>query len=180
MCVIQERMIAKNSNTTRLIDKLLLKDLVTSEVCPENRRKIEVLITEKGLQLLEELDPKVLENEKLFAANLNQKELVELNTLLEKYRNAKSILDSNKLSRGASEQLYLAFRLAVMQTNKRAPFIPAMFDDIAVNFDKTRFKSIVPIINEIAEKRQIFYFTCHEWVRDSLLTNTDAKLFTLT
>ncbi|MEI2833962.1 MAG: AAA family ATPase [Acidimicrobiia bacterium] len=95
-------------------------------------------------------------------------------------RNAKSILDSNKLSRGASEQLYLAFRLAVMQTNKRAPFIPAMFDDIAVNFDKTRFKSIVPIINEIAEKRQIFYFTCHEWVRDSLLTNTDAKLFTLT
>lgn len=89
MCVIQDRMIAKNSNTTRLIDKLLLKDLVTREVCPENRRKIEVLITEKGLQLLEELDPKVLENEKLFAANLNQKELVELNTLLEKYRTLK-------------------------------------------------------------------------------------------
>ncbi|GAA4048902.1 MarR family transcriptional regulator [Flavobacterium chungnamense] len=89
MCVIQERMIAKNSNTTRLIDKLLLKNLVTREVCPENRRKIEVLITEKGLKLLEELDPKVLENEKLFAANLNQKELVELNTLLEKYRNLK-------------------------------------------------------------------------------------------
>jgi DNA-binding MarR family transcriptional regulator len=89
MCVIQERMIAKNSNTTRLIDKLLLKNLVTREVCPENRRKIEVLITEKGLELLEELDPKVLENEKIFAANLNQKELVELNTLLEKYRNLK-------------------------------------------------------------------------------------------
>jgi DNA-binding MarR family transcriptional regulator len=89
MCVIQERMIAKNSNTTRLIDKLLLKNLVTREVCPENRRKIEVLITEKGLELLEELDPKVLENEKLFAENLNQKELVELNTLLEKYRNLK-------------------------------------------------------------------------------------------
>jgi DNA-binding MarR family transcriptional regulator len=89
MCVIQERMIAKNSNTTRLIDKLLLKNLVTREVCPENRRKIEVLITEKGLELLEELDPKVLENEKLFASNLNQKELIELNTLLEKYRNLK-------------------------------------------------------------------------------------------
>lgn len=89
MCVIQERMIAKNSNTTRLIDKLLLKDLVTREVCPENRRKIEVLITQKGLLLLEELDPKVLDHEKLFAANLDQKELIELNTLLEKYRNLK-------------------------------------------------------------------------------------------
>lgn len=89
MCIIQERMITKNSNTTRLIDKLLLKELVTREVCPDNRRKIEVLITEKGMQLLEELDPKVLENEQQFANNLNTDELEQLNTLLEKYRNLK-------------------------------------------------------------------------------------------
>ena len=89
MCIIQERMITKNSNTTRLIDKLLLKELVTREVCPDNRRKIEVLITKKGMQLLEELDPKVLENEQSFANNLNTDELHQLNTLLEKYRNLK-------------------------------------------------------------------------------------------
>ena len=45
MCIIQERMLAKNSNTTRLIDKLLLKDFVTREVCPDNRRKIELLLS---------------------------------------------------------------------------------------------------------------------------------------
>ncbi|WP_286968950.1 MarR family winged helix-turn-helix transcriptional regulator, partial [Flavobacterium sp. UBA4854] len=45
MCVIQERMLAKTSNTTRLVDKLLLKDFVTRNVCPDNRRKIEVSIT---------------------------------------------------------------------------------------------------------------------------------------
>jgi DNA-binding MarR family transcriptional regulator len=39
MSVIQERMIAKTSNTNRLVDKLLLKELVTRKVCPENRRK---------------------------------------------------------------------------------------------------------------------------------------------
>lgn len=89
MCVIQERMIAKNSNTTRLIDKLLLKDLVTREVCPENRRKIEVKITQKGMNVLTELDPKVIEHEQLFANNLSQSELEQLNTLLEKYRNLK-------------------------------------------------------------------------------------------
>lgn len=89
MCIIQERMIAKNSNTTRLIDKLLLKDFVTREVCPENRRKIEVLITQKGLEILKELDPKVVENEKLFANNLSESELFQLNLLLEKYRNLK-------------------------------------------------------------------------------------------
>jgi len=86
MCVIQERMLAKNSNTTRLIDKLLLKKYVTREVCPENRRKIEVLITQKGLDILTELDPKVEEHEQLFANNLNQEELEQLNHLLEKYR----------------------------------------------------------------------------------------------
>lgn len=86
MCVIQERMIAKNSNTTRLIDKLLLKDFVTREVCPDNRRKIEVLITQKGLDVLTELDPKVDQHEKIFAANLSQTELKQLNVLLEKYR----------------------------------------------------------------------------------------------
>jgi DNA-binding MarR family transcriptional regulator len=89
MCVIQERMIAKNSNTTRLIDKLLLKELVTREVCPDNRRKIEVQITPKGLELLLELDPKVIEHEKMFANNLSQGELSELNHLLEKFRNLK-------------------------------------------------------------------------------------------
>lgn len=86
MCIIQERMLAKSSNTTRLIDKLLLKELVTREVCPENRRKIEVLITQKGMNILAELDPKVNEHEQLFASNLTAAELEQLNHLLEKYR----------------------------------------------------------------------------------------------
>ena len=86
MCVIQERMIAKNSNTTRLIDKLLLKELVTRDVCTENRRKIEVLITDKGMDILTELDPKVIAHEQQFANNLTTEELEKLNFLLEKYR----------------------------------------------------------------------------------------------
>ena len=86
MCLIQERMLAKTSNTTRLVDKLLLKELVTREVCPENRRKIEVLITQKGLDVLAELDPKITENENKFSNNLSNIELEQLNELLEKFR----------------------------------------------------------------------------------------------
>lgn len=86
MCVIQERMLAKTSNTTRLVDKLLLKDYVTRNVCPDNRRKIEVSITQKGLDVLKELDPKVDEHEHSFAANISPEELELLNQLLEKYR----------------------------------------------------------------------------------------------
>ncbi len=86
MCLIQERMLAKTSNTTRLVDKLLLKELVTRNVCPQNRRKIEVLITDKGLAVLDELDPKVQAHEEEFAKNLKPEELLLLNDLLEKYR----------------------------------------------------------------------------------------------
>jgi DNA-binding MarR family transcriptional regulator len=87
MSAIQERMIAKTSNTTRLVDKLLFKNLVTRKVCIENRRKIEVLITQKGLNVLQELEPKVIDHEQHFSKNLNYDELEQLNTLLEKYRN---------------------------------------------------------------------------------------------
>lgn len=86
MCVIQERMIAKSSNTTRLIDKLLLKELVTREVCPDNRRKMEVMITQKGLDLLAVLDPKVDAHENNLGAKLTPDELVQFNELLEKFR----------------------------------------------------------------------------------------------
>ena len=86
MCVIQERMIAKTRNTTRLVDKLLLKDLVIREVCTANRRKMDITITEKGLALLKELDPKVEAHENSYAANLGTDELHLLNNLLEKYR----------------------------------------------------------------------------------------------
>lgn len=87
MSTIQERMIAKNSNTTRLIDKLLLKELVTREVCPNNRRKMEVEITKKGIDLLAELQPKVDAHEEHFTSQMNDAELEQLNTLLEKFRN---------------------------------------------------------------------------------------------
>jgi DNA-binding MarR family transcriptional regulator len=90
MCVIQDRMLAKTSNTTRLVDKLLLKDFVTRNVCPNNRRKIEVSITEKGLEVLTELDPKVIEHENVFSENLTTDELELLNELLEKFRNQKN------------------------------------------------------------------------------------------
>jgi len=83
---IQDRMIAKTSNTTRLVDKLLLKELVNRKVCPANRRQLEITITAKGLELLKELDPKVDGHEAKFANNLTIEEQEQLIALLEKYR----------------------------------------------------------------------------------------------
>lgn len=86
MSDIQERMLTKNSNTTRLIDKLITKEMVIRNVCPENRRKMEILITDIGLETLSKLDPLVDGYEKCLTNNLSTKELETLNTLLEKIR----------------------------------------------------------------------------------------------
>jgi len=78
-------MINKNSNTTRLIDKLVVKDYVVRDTDRKNRRKIDISITKKGLEILSMLDicldeieePKIVEK-------LTIKEQEQLNTLLEK------------------------------------------------------------------------------------------------
>ncbi len=87
---IQQRMFAKTSNTTRLVDKLLTKQLVTRNVCPANRRKIEVQITAKGLELLNEVSPLVDSAEQAFSAPLSERETTLLIELLEKLRTNKS------------------------------------------------------------------------------------------
>lgn len=87
MYEIQQRMAEKNSNTTRLIDKLLLKKLVIRRVCDENRRKIEIYITEKGLSVLKDTEYKITACEMKFADNMSLREIENLNDLLKKYKN---------------------------------------------------------------------------------------------
>ncbi|MGB8704514.1 MAG: MarR family transcriptional regulator [Gillisia sp.] len=83
---IQERMISKMSNTTRLVDKLLTKGLVERIICEKNRRKVEITITDKGLKVLSELDPLIENTEEKFVAHLSDEEKSTLTELLEKMR----------------------------------------------------------------------------------------------
>jgi DNA-binding MarR family transcriptional regulator len=81
---VQQRMVNKMSNTTRLVDKLILKDFVKKMQCANNRRKIELSITKSGLDKLLELDQRIDTTEKQATAALNPIELTELNKLLHK------------------------------------------------------------------------------------------------
>ena len=83
---IQDRMVNKMSNTTRLIDKLLLKDFVERNTCAKNRRKIEIFITQDGLKTLSVLDPIIDDIEQQMTSNLSQTELELLNNLLTKLK----------------------------------------------------------------------------------------------
>ncbi len=86
LCTIQERMVSKMSNTTRLVDKLVDKGLSERIVCPSNRRKVEIRITDKGLDLLAQLDAVIDEVENDFANKINEKEKESLNLNLNELR----------------------------------------------------------------------------------------------
>ena len=84
LSTIQEQMIHKMSNTTRLIDKLIEGGYVNRFVCEKNRRKIEIFITKKGLEFLNSLDEKLETKERFLMNNLDNNEKEELMRLLSK------------------------------------------------------------------------------------------------
>ena len=82
---IQNRMVDRNSNVTRLIDKLIEKGFVTRDICQANRRMIEVRITESGLKKLQEVDARFPELLAHFH-KLSKEEAVMASNLLDKLR----------------------------------------------------------------------------------------------
>lgn len=86
LCTIQERMVSKMSNTTRLVDKLIQKGLVERVICKANRRKVEISITPQGLEFLNEVDPVIDELENKIISSLGPEERRNLEIILNKIR----------------------------------------------------------------------------------------------
>ena len=83
--LIKERMLDRMSDTSRIVDKLLTKKLLQRNECPDDRRSVNVVITEQGLELLKSLDH-VDELSKEMLKTLTKEEINMLNTLLDKIR----------------------------------------------------------------------------------------------
>ncbi|MFT7345340.1 MAG: MarR family 2-MHQ and catechol resistance regulon transcriptional repressor [Lentimonas sp.] len=82
---VKGRMIEKSPNTTRLLDKLLQKELIVKIQCEEDKRQTFVEITKTGLQILSQIDQK----SDLFSplsSGLNDQEAQTLSDLLDKLR----------------------------------------------------------------------------------------------
>ena len=83
---ITSRMIDRSSNTSRLIDKLVIKKWVSRKTCPDDRRQSEICITKEGLKLLEQLDKPIDSITEQFHF-LSVKETKEVNQFLDQLRN---------------------------------------------------------------------------------------------
>lgn len=83
--LLKERMLDKMSDASRLVDRLLVKELLERKICPNDRRRVEVKITQPGLKLLEEID-KISDKFEEKLKTLSSEEAKNLNDLLDKLR----------------------------------------------------------------------------------------------
>ncbi|MEQ1676989.1 MAG: MarR family transcriptional regulator [Chitinophagaceae bacterium] len=82
---IRERMLEKMSDTSRIVDRLITKGLVKKITCKNDRRLVDVIITDKGKKLLERLDARQDEIDGVLQ-NLSEKDANILSELLDKIR----------------------------------------------------------------------------------------------
>ncbi|MCU0395136.1 MAG: MarR family transcriptional regulator [Chitinophagaceae bacterium] len=86
---IRDRMLDKMSDTSRIVDRLVAKDLVSKKVSALDKRLVDVVITQKGMALLERLDNEGVRMENALSS-LSAEELLRLNQLLGKLRLAEA------------------------------------------------------------------------------------------
>ncbi len=84
---IRERMLDKMSDTSRIVDRLVLKGLAKKNICKNDKRLVDVSISTKGQKLLEKIDTYESKMDAVLG-NLSQAEAKTLNNLLDKVRNS--------------------------------------------------------------------------------------------
>lgn len=86
---IRSRMLDRMSDTSRIVDRMVIKQLVKKSVCPADKRLVDVMITPKGLKLLSKIDESV-DKIDLITAVLSDAEAAEMNRMLDKLRGSQS------------------------------------------------------------------------------------------
>jgi len=83
--LLKERMLEKMSDVSRLVDRLMKKGWVDRQICPDDRRRAEVVITKEGLKILKEIDKRDSEIDDVLNG-ITKKEAMVINELLDKLR----------------------------------------------------------------------------------------------
>jgi DNA-binding MarR family transcriptional regulator len=82
---IRARMLDKMSDTSRIVDRLVAKELVEKNTCPTDKRLVDIVISKKGFAILEKLDQLNHHLDSLMKS-INEKEAITMNQLLDQLR----------------------------------------------------------------------------------------------
>ena len=78
-------MLDKNSDVSRLLDRLIVKKLIIKRQCDNDKRAADVIISDSGLSLLKQIDEH-MDDTDMAVLNLNKTEAAQLSELLDKCR----------------------------------------------------------------------------------------------
>jgi DNA-binding MarR family transcriptional regulator len=82
---VKETMLDKMCDASRIVDRLLQKELIVKHNNPRDKRAVDIVISDKGLSLLDKIDQEVTISD-IISENLTLEEAEELNQLLDKVR----------------------------------------------------------------------------------------------
>jgi DNA-binding MarR family transcriptional regulator len=91
---IRQRMLDRMSDTSRIVDRLVKKGMVKKTTCREDRRLVDVLLTDKGKKLLQTMDGLNDDLESIFKS-LSEEDAKQLNILLDKIRTTESTAEDS-------------------------------------------------------------------------------------
>jgi uncharacterized protein YhaN len=84
------------------------------------------------------------------------------------------------LSGGTLDQIHLAFRLAVIDhLDRDHEPLPLLLDEVLINWDDVRLPVGADILSDVAKRRQVFLFTCRQWLAERLREATGAPVLQL-
>jgi len=82
---VRSRMLDKMSDASRIVGRLFKKDLLERRVCASDKRLVDVLISKKGLEMLDRIDVSMKDFDKSLSS-ISEDEADTLNTILDKLR----------------------------------------------------------------------------------------------
>ena len=155
------------------------------DVCTRHDRLMLLasLLREADRQFREEHQPDVLKRASEYLNTITSGRYTRIITLEDEEERLAVISKSGEdrpiafpLSGGTLDQIFLAFRLAVIDHLDEAyEHLPLVLDEVLINWDDQRFETGVQILSHIAQKRQVFLFTCHGWIVKRIQDSTDAS-----
>ena len=89
---------------------------------------------------------------------------------------SETISSSKAFSKGTLQQLFFAYRLAVLEVLDPKGNLPLLLDETFVNWDAKRFKQTLEILKKVSNQRQVLFFTCHAFLVDQISQHVQANV----
>ena len=176
--MIEEKHIVMNALKAAR-EKMNLDD-IDSEILMKEEQLIELIATRDRLMVLNEIvkfsdemfrrqnQPNIMNRVSYFMSRMTKGKysevLIDEKMSLQFLVSGELLPISKAFSKGTIQQLFLAYRLAIIESLDPTGALPLVLDEAFVNWDGHRFKETAELICELSRKRQIFVFTCHNYI----------------